>query len=125
MTSNQFAMSFPALNGEVVMQGHADYCAEHGHATHTVEAEDGTTTIAARCPRCGDLLEAPSNPDQTREAAVRAALEGWKEIASKLDGSTVVDFASKETAAERAALLAPHVSHVEICPNPTWIRFTR
>ncbi len=42
------AMSFPAINGEVVTQGHADYCAEHGHASHTVG-----TDVSPNCPRCG------------------------------------------------------------------------
>lgn len=49
-------MSYPALNGEPVTEGHARYCQESGHATHTV---DGVTT--GRCPRCGDQ-SAPNLP---------------------------------------------------------------
>jgi predicted RNA-binding Zn-ribbon protein involved in translation (DUF1610 family) len=44
------APSMAAAQGEPVTQRHADYCAEHGHATHTVDgAETGV------CPRCGDV----------------------------------------------------------------------
>lgn len=35
-----------ALNGDVVTQAHADYCAEHGHATYNLDNI---------CPRCGDV----------------------------------------------------------------------
>ena len=40
--------SFPILTGDVVTQGHANYCAEHGHATHKVDGVD-----TGVCPRCG------------------------------------------------------------------------
>jgi hypothetical protein len=45
-----WAMSFPlAKYGDGnVMQGHADYCAEWGHATDT---RDGV--VMSWCPRCG------------------------------------------------------------------------
>jgi len=125
MSSNQFAMSFPALNGEYVLQGHVDYCAEHGHATHTVLDESGeVVTIAERCPRCGELSN-PASPEQVAKAVIKAALVDCLETGSKLDGRMVVEFRSAETAAERAAMIAPHVAHVEICPNPTWIAITR
>jgi hypothetical protein len=42
-----------ALLGEGVTQAHTDYCAAHGHATHTV---DGTDTGV--CPRCGAVTAA-------------------------------------------------------------------
>ena len=42
------AMSYPALEGRPVTQGHADYCARRGHATHV---EDGV--LSPFCPRCG------------------------------------------------------------------------
>jgi hypothetical protein len=56
MTENQFAMSFPAISGgeQPVMQGHVDYCAKNGHATHSTLLEDGTPSVSPRCPRCGD-----------------------------------------------------------------------
>jgi hypothetical protein len=47
-----YAMSYPAINGETVTQGHADYCAEHGHGTYKVGGVDQGT-----CPRCGDVTE--------------------------------------------------------------------
>lgn len=52
----QWAMSFPlSKHGDGnVMQGHVDYCAEHGHAT---EERDGVKQ--GHCPRCGDLLAKP------------------------------------------------------------------
>lgn len=43
-----FAISHPVPSGEIVMQGHADFCRDYGHATWTV---DGVPV--ARCPRCG------------------------------------------------------------------------
>jgi hypothetical protein len=38
-----------------VKQGHADYCAQWGHATWTVDGAD-----MGRCPRCGDSTAAPA-----------------------------------------------------------------
>jgi hypothetical protein len=49
------AMEYPALTGAVVTQAHADYCAAHGHATHTV-GED----VSPWCPRCGSNLSTPT-----------------------------------------------------------------
>lgn len=46
-----FAMEMPALNGDVVTQGHADYCAENGHATHTTGDD-----VSPWCPRCGHSI---------------------------------------------------------------------
>lgn len=40
---------FPAINGRVVTQGHADVCTEVGHAVHMI---DGVPQMF--CPRCGD-----------------------------------------------------------------------
>lgn len=50
---SHWAMSFPLARGGDgnVMQGHVDYCAEHGHATDT---RDGV--VMSWCPRCGDAL---------------------------------------------------------------------
>ena len=54
-----FGMSFPAISGGVVTQGHADYCAAHGHATHTVHKQDGTVHfVSPNCPRCGVSIRA-------------------------------------------------------------------
>ena len=44
-----YKLSTPALNGETVTQGHADYCATNGHMTHTVDGVD-----QGFCPRCGE-----------------------------------------------------------------------
>lgn len=50
-----YATSFPAASDSdywgdrLVTQGHADYCADHGHATWTRDGVD-----VGRCPRCGD-----------------------------------------------------------------------
>jgi len=130
---SNFGMSFPALNGEIVMQGHADYCEANGHATHTVTDLEGNTTTAERCPRCGKLTEAAKaevaeqapTAETDPEAVIRAAFEGCLESGGKLDGRVVVEFRTPEIAAERAAMIAPHVASVEICPNPTWIQFRR
>ncbi len=55
--------SFPLAQPEdahwtdrVVTQGHADYCAEYGHATWT---QDGITRTF--CPRCGDAVTPPAH----------------------------------------------------------------
>ena len=48
-----YGMTMPASNGEPVCQGHADWCAEHGHAVWTVDGERMGT-----CPRCGHVTEA-------------------------------------------------------------------
>lgn len=51
---NEFAASFPAVStsdhwtDRVIKQGHVDYCAENGHATHTIDGIE-----QERCPRCG------------------------------------------------------------------------
>lgn len=44
-----FAREFPAVTGETIQQGHADYCKLWGHATYWI---DGEPQIL--CPRCGD-----------------------------------------------------------------------
>lgn len=46
-----YGMTMPASRGETVCQGHADWCAEHGHATWTVDGE-----VQGTCPRCGELV---------------------------------------------------------------------
>lgn len=62
--SSPFARSFPAIStsenwhDRVVCQGHADYCAENGHASHTIDG-----IVQPRCPRCGDLREDPEPED--------------------------------------------------------------
>lgn len=45
-----YAMDHAAIKGETVTQGHADYCAEYGHAVTIVEGQDQGV-----CPRCGDV----------------------------------------------------------------------
>lgn len=52
-----FGVSFPALSGEMVLQGHADYCVVFGHASHTVSHLDGSATVSPWCPRCGDIRD--------------------------------------------------------------------
>lgn len=52
MTStSRYADSFPALTGETVTEGHARYCRENGHATHTTDG-----VVAIFCPRCGESV---------------------------------------------------------------------
>jgi hypothetical protein len=70
MTENNasaFALEMPALNYGVVTQAHADYCAEHGHATYT-----NGTDVSPRCPRCGETVT-PATSSEKREAAIAAA----------------------------------------------------
>lgn len=42
--------SYPALNGEVVQERHARFCAKYGHATHHFAG-----VLQERCPRCGKI----------------------------------------------------------------------
>lgn len=146
------AMSFPALEGGVVTQGHANYCAEHGHATHTFDGK-----VQPYCPRCGDVSHPEAFPTreemaalmqriEVEEAAERAELAAEDaaylaseaqdvitavladayEVASTSSSQEVkAEFRTSEIAAERAAQLAPVVESVRICPNPSWIAFTR
>jgi hypothetical protein len=44
-----YLLSYPAASGEVVTEGHARYCRDHGHAAHTVNG-----VPSPRCPRCGE-----------------------------------------------------------------------
>lgn len=54
-----WALSQPCTNGGTwdVRQGHADYCAEYGHATYTTVDLAKVETIHGWCPRCGDTLK--------------------------------------------------------------------
>lgn len=52
-----YGIEMAALEGRVVLQGHADYCDAHGHATSTDIALDGTKTESEFCPRCGERKE--------------------------------------------------------------------
>lgn len=44
-----YANSHPAAMGEVVKQGHVDYCRDNGHATYVVDGID-----QGYCSRCGE-----------------------------------------------------------------------
>lgn len=64
--------------GRVVMQGHADYCAENGHARHTV---DGVEQVF--CPRCGEPSDAdplPVSEAESRLAEARSSFYAGLEL---------------------------------------------
>ncbi|QGJ88212.1 hypothetical protein PBI_STANNES_40 [Mycobacterium phage StAnnes] len=67
-----YGMDMAAANGTTVKQGHANYCAEHGHGRHVVDGVDQGV-----CPRCGAVDTAGDTElfDQliTAEGEVRAA----------------------------------------------------
>lgn len=46
------SLDYPALDGRVVTQAHADYCQANGHATYK---RDGVDT--GMCPRCGEMRQ--------------------------------------------------------------------
>lgn len=50
-----YSMDYPAIDGRVITQGHADYCATNGHATYLKEG-----VKMGFCPRCGAVTE-PAN----------------------------------------------------------------
>jgi hypothetical protein len=58
-----YGMTFPCAAGGDwnVLQGHADWCDEFGHATERI---DGVASY--RCPRCG--VEKPSNDPAVEDA---------------------------------------------------------
>lgn len=118
-----FAMSFPAIEGGVVMQGHADYCAANGHAKHTILGANGEVLeVAPYCPRCGDNLK--PTVKHTRTELIKAAIAGCYEIHSKSDGTVRVEFASpREAALASAKLEGAGCTEVEICPNPKWVAY--
>lgn len=67
-TTRVSALDYPALDGRGVTQAHARYCADHGHATHTV---DGTPT--GTCPRCGEVDTRDADAYQDMADDYRAA----------------------------------------------------
>lgn len=46
-----YSRSYPITSGTTVTQGHADWCAAHGHATVLHDGEP-----APWCPRCGENI---------------------------------------------------------------------
>lgn len=65
-----YARSFPAVTpGEVVTEGHAQWCRDFGHATHAVAG-----VVQPRCPRCDEPREAPAR--LTDDQAARFAQLG-------------------------------------------------
>lgn len=56
-----YSLSYPAINGETVTEGHAAYCAKNGHAAHKVDGVELT-----HCPRCGSVKD-NSNDDNTED----------------------------------------------------------
>lgn len=49
-----YGLSYPAVNGETVTEGHVKYCTANGHATHTING-----IPSAYCPRCGTPIFEP------------------------------------------------------------------
>lgn len=49
----EWARDMAAAQGRPVLQGHADYCAEHGHADHITVDADGVESTSLWCGRCG------------------------------------------------------------------------
>lgn len=58
---------FPALNHEIVKEGHIKACHEFGCAYHTV---DGVAD--PRCPRCGDLTQRYIDDNGLTETEIRS-----------------------------------------------------
>lgn len=61
--------------GEVVKQGHVDYCEANGHAVHVAEG-----VRQGRCPRCGEVPSAPAPELPYRPSVGTPA--GWSSIAA-------------------------------------------
>lgn len=102
---SRFANDFPAVTGGNVTQGHADYCQAHGHATHTITNEDGSTEVAPYCPRCYENL-----PRYTA-SALKTGLTDAVEIADRIEA---------ELASRGCALV--EVTRVEVVNGKIWFR---
>lgn len=87
MTTKHFRMSYPAASGEMILQGHADACAEFGHATWVI---DGVKQL--RCPRCGENVAteaeaaeyAASLAAEAEEVRVKELVRNTLELTSSL-----------------------------------------
>lgn len=73
---SHWATSFPLskYGDGNVCQGHADYCAEFGHATEKSTDLNGVTTVAGHCPRCGDTLKTPEQIISERDTIDQAQM---------------------------------------------------
>lgn len=86
-----FGKSYPALNGDPVLQGHADWCAEHGHAYH------GTPETTTWCPRCGEtvmlkdgaLVTAPTGHMTTQADTTPNQARRWAKAGNLKPGAMV------------------------------------
>ena len=76
-------LGYPAVNGDMVTQGHADYCAEYGHAVHMEDSEESPW-----CPRCGDA-RMEENP-ATRTAPLFTMDDETAATALGVDYATVI-----------------------------------
>lgn len=72
----QWALSQNCTNGGTwdVRQGHADYCADWGHATYTTVDRDGVETVHGWCPRCGDTLKTAEQVISERDTIDQAQM---------------------------------------------------
>lgn len=86
-----YGMDMAAAKGQIVCQGHADYCAEHGHATHTVNGKD-----TGRCPRCG-VITVPAPASEETTAKFESLLDAERDVrhARTLEGFGI-DAATRE-----------------------------
>lgn len=82
------AMDMAALKGETVTQGHADFCAEHGHAKHT---HDGV--VSAFCPRCGAIIA----PDDVAKLTCRYCRKSCEPLPAEIEITENGDLATCET----------------------------
>ena len=82
-----YKLSTPALNGEVVTEGHARYCRTNGHMTHTVDGVD-----QGFCPRCGEITRKPAPSEPVRKAAIAYFCETVSHMRGRLIGVELSDF---------------------------------
>lgn len=97
-----FATDMAAADGRMIQQGHADYCAAHGHAFWIVDG-----VYQGRCARCGDDMTS------TEESATRALMPKITDERRRLHGlytfavestETVDDYASEYLTADRTGI---------------------
>lgn len=114
-----FAMEMPALSGDVVTQGHADYCADNGHAKHTVDG-----VVSPWCPRCGGSTRNPA-PNAEARAAALADAEAPATLAAPAMADPVAEPVFEVTSeardqvpmSDRVAAALPYL-HTELVDDP-------
>ncbi len=110
-----YKLSYPAINGETVTQGHADYCKAEGHGTHTVNG-----VVSPLCPRCGQAtnsIESEGNQMTDFDSMTTAQLKAYaRENYSTISKLTKRDQLIRALGAQQAKAFQASVMAMEFLP---------